>query len=416
MNRVLFEGRFLISMISTQIQKGSLQVRYGRMDWERMFRVSDYHRVSSIIYLGLIGNGGQVPERWQNRFFERYQESLLYGQSCETAEREILALLDMENIPCIVLASTTVRRMYELPETADLSPLRLYLSPEGYTLVKGYLVDLGYETVKTYPEFGERMHQVSGFNVDIYKKLPFKTRFYETGMRELMMRARIRDGGTAVRIFRTEDRFLFRMASVAYQYVTDELLIRDMLDLFLYHKACRRQLNEQYVAVRLKDFRIDGLAEKLLRLAYMWFGTKEDREYMQYRPHDNQIEDLTSFDFLENRIFSRGEFQKEKEADKDALALAKLLQKEEDRENRQLRWKTLKTGWEEWKKKTRRSFRWVFPEYKYMVGMYPVLEKVPLLLPFYWLIRDLRLLGQLLFKGGKKEKNEYSKKDKNQQY
>ena len=69
MNQVLFEGRFLVSMISTMMHKGALQVRYGRMDWERMFRISDYHHVANIIYLGLLGNGGLVPERWMSRFF-----------------------------------------------------------------------------------------------------------------------------------------------------------------------------------------------------------------------------------------------------------------------------------------------------------------------------------------------------------
>ena len=45
MNQVLFEGRLMVNMISTILHKGALQVRYGRMNWERMFRTADYHRV-----------------------------------------------------------------------------------------------------------------------------------------------------------------------------------------------------------------------------------------------------------------------------------------------------------------------------------------------------------------------------------
>ncbi len=393
MNQVLFEGRLLVNMISTLIHKGALQVRYGRMNWERMFRTSDYHRVANIIYLGLLGNGGAVSERWMNRFFERYQESLINGGGCEAAEREILTLLDMEKIPCVVLSSTTIRGLYELQETADMSPLRLYLSPEAYTIVKGFLVDLGYETIQSYPEFGERMHRISGMNVDIYQKLPFKTKYYEKAMRDLSARARIRNGGITVRTLYPEDRMVFRLASVAYQYVTDGLLIRDMLDLFLFHRAWREQINHTYIKKRLHDFHIDVLADKILRLSYMWFGEKEDKEYLNT---DDQPEDLSSFDTLEDRIFSRGEIGKEKENDPQALGLMRLLNKEEEIESRKARKETLQKKRAERKKARSRFFHWIFPDYKYMSSLYPTLEKMPFFLPFYWVFRGIRLLIGML--------------------
>lgn len=396
MNRVLFEGRFLVSMISTLIRKDTLQVRHGRMDWERVFRTADYHRVANIIYLGLLGNGGRIPERWMSRFFDRYQESLLGGENCEASERELLTLLDIERIPCVVLSSATIRGLYEIRETADMSPLRLYLSPEGYSLVKGFLVDLGYETIRNYPECGERMQQISGLSVDIYHKLPFKTKYYEKGMRTLTIRARIRQGGESVRILSAEDRLIFRLASISYQYVTDELLIRDMLDLFLYHKAWRRQLNGAYIKKKLQEFRVDNLAEKLLRLSYMWFGAKEDKEYMQ---SSGQPEELHSFDILESRIFSRGEFGKDDEMDPQALALGRMLTKEDEKEAKKIRNREFKKKMTEKKETAGRHLHWIFPEYKYMSDLYPSLEKAPFLLPFYWLIRGVRMLIGMIKNG-----------------
>lgn len=395
MSQVLFEGRFLVSMIGTLLHKGSLNIRYGRMDWERLFRTADYHRVANIIYLGILGNGGRVSERWMNRFFERYQECLIHGDSCEPAEKEILTLLDMEEISCIVLSSSTLRGLYEVTEMAELSPLKLYINPDSYTRVKGYLVDLGYETIRNYGEYGERMHRLSGLNVDIYRKLPFQTRFYEKGMRDLMLRARVRNNGKTVRIFSAEDRLIYRLASVSYQYVTDELMIRDMLDLFLYHKAWRRRLDGEYITKKLQDFRVDLLAYKILRLSYMWFGEKEDKEYMQ---SGGQLEDVVSFDVLENRILSRGEMAENAETDPQALGLLRLLQKEEEREARRIRRQSFHKRAEERKKSIKRFFQWVFPDYKYMASLYPNLEKVPFLLPLYWLFRGMRLLAGMIKK------------------
>lgn len=395
MNQVLFEGRFLIEMIGTLMKKGTLQIRYARFDWERMFRMADYHHIANLVYLGILGNDGRVPERWMNRFFERYQESLLYGGTCEEDEKELLALLDMEKIPCVLLASTTIRRLYNLTELADTSPLRLYLSPEGYTQFKGYLVDLGYETTGKYPDFGEHMQRVSGLGVDIYYKLPFSSHFYEKEMRQLAIRAFIRDNGVTVRVLSVDDRFLFRLASAAYHYATDQLLIRELMDLYLYHKAWRKHLNDEYIHNKLEDFHVEGLADKLLRLSYMWFGAKEDKDYIQ---EIGQIEDTSVFDTLEYRILNRGRFVNE--TDPQALALMKLIERDDERERRKIKRQALRKGIADKWKSFGRGVRWAIPEYKYMCALYPILEKIPFLLPLFWVLRGLRLLAGMVKNGG----------------
>lgn len=167
MNRLIFEGRFLVNLTGSIMRQDDLRPVHGRLDWERMYRTADYHRIANIIYLGVLGNGERVPARWKNRFFERYQEALRFGDICAHAENEILTLLDMGGISCTVLESCGIRDLYHIHEIAANSPLRLYLDSESYSLAKGYLVDLGYETDRFYDGFGEHMKRVSGFEVDI---------------------------------------------------------------------------------------------------------------------------------------------------------------------------------------------------------------------------------------------------------
>ena len=132
----------------------------------------------------------------------------------------------------------------------------------------------------------------------------------------------------------------------------------------------------------------------------MWFGEKEDKIYIQ---SIGQIEELSSFDILENRILNRGEFKKDHETDPQVLGLTRLLKKEEEKEMRKARRETRKRRWTERKRAWNRSLQWVFPDYKYMSTLYPTLEKIPFLLPLYWLFRGLRLLFGLLIKGGNQQ-------------
>lgn len=382
MNRLIFEGRFLVNMAATIIRQDDMRIIHKRVDWERMYRVADFHKIANMIYLGILGNGEMIPPRWKERFFERYQQAMRYGEACEEGEKEILTLFDMMKAPCIILESSAVRTFYQIGETAGNNPLKLYLAQDIYSLAKGFLVDLGYETDQSYSGYGERMRKTSGFCVEIYHNLPFRTQLYEKNLIHLLERAYIRNSYQYIRTLSLEDRFIFRIAQAVYHYVTDELIIREMLDLFLYHRKWQDQMKEEYVNRKLADFHIDELSTKLLHLAYMWFGTGEEKSGAQI------LENMEVYDVLENRILSRGDINKE--SDQQALMLMKLIERDINKENRMKKWDDFKELCDKYWSAFSRKLRWVFPEYKYMCAIYPVLEKVALLLPLCWLRRLIR--------------------------
>ena len=300
MNQLLYEGRTLVGMVSSIIRQDAMHVLYNRLDWERMFRLADYHRVANVVYLSVLGKGDALPSRWRDRFFERYQEALLFGENCDESFRELLMWLDMREVSCTLLTSVSMRELYKLPETAENTPVQILLDEENYLLAKGYLVDLGYETDQTYKGYGERMRRISGVSVILYHKLPFRTSGYIKNMQRLLEDSYIKEPYLNIRELPAESEFIYRMAKAVYGYVTDELRLREVLDLQIFHRAWREEINWEAVQKRLEDFQIDELAEKLLRIAYMWFGDKKDNYFT------DQPEDVSVYDILEDRLLTQG--------------------------------------------------------------------------------------------------------------
>lgn len=181
---------------------------------------------------------------------------------------------------------------------------------------------------------------------------------------------------------------LFCMAKCAYRYAQDELVIRDLMDLYLYHRTWQEQINQAHVKKVLADFRVDELANKLLHLAYMWFGSLEELKLEEDERYEPQ-----AFDGLEDRILSRGILNNEMtEIEPQAVLLREMIEKSEDKERRQERFARWKQRNAERRQETGRKLRWAFPEYRYMCTIYPILEKIPLFLPFCWIMRLLRFL------------------------
>ncbi len=222
-----------MGIVSSVVRQDDRRISFNRLDWERMYRLSDFHRVANIVYIGLLGYRETVPDKWRDRFFKRYQEVLLFGEHCDEAFQEVLAWLDMREISCTVLTSESVRSFYKISENAENSPVQIFLDEEKYYLAKGYLIDLGYETDETYKGFGERMKKVSGVTIILYRKLPFRTAKYTKNMVKILESAQIKEPYENIWMLPPESEFLYRMAGAAYRYVTDELTLREVLELML---------------------------------------------------------------------------------------------------------------------------------------------------------------------------------------
>lgn len=390
MNQLLFEGRSLVGILSSIIHQDDRRVPLSRLDWERMYRLSDYHKVANIVYLGLLGYREAVPDKWRDRFFKRYQESLQFGEYCQESLVEVLTWLDMREISCTILTSEAVREFYKLPETAENSPVQIFLEEEKYYLAKGYLVDLGYEIEETYIGFGERMKKISGVPIILYRKLPFRTSNYNKGMVKLLETAQIKEPYENLWQLPMESELVYRMASAAYRYSTDELTLREVLELQLCHKAWKENIDEEIFWKRLEEFKVDTLAEKILDISYMWFGEKSETYLVSHR------DDMTVYDVLEERLLTRGIVNHE--SDEQAIKLQTLIQKEIEKEKRKegidIRRENREKYLNEWKKR----MKWIFPDYHYMSSIYPVLEKIPILLPIFWGVRGMRLFWRAFVK------------------
>ncbi len=390
MNQLLFEGRSLVGIVSSVIRQDDLRVAYSRLDWERMFRLADFHKVSNIVYLGILGKGDSLPDKWRDRFFERYQEALLFGENCKEQVKEILTWLDMREISCTVLTYEYIRDFYKIPEMAYNNALQILLDEENYFYAKGYLIDLGYEIDQNYKGKGERMNKVSGISVMLYTQLPFRTAKYIKNMTRLLETAINKEPYHYIRMLPPESEFIYRMAGAAYRYVMDELTLREVLDLLHFHIIWRDELHHEAVKKNLADFQIEDLAGKILRISYMWFGDKKDN-YFQ-----NQLDDMSVYDVLEDRLLTKGIINHE--SDEQALRLQSIIErdieKERKQENRELR----REKWEKKKEQAMKKVRWAFPDYHYMSSIYPSLEKTPALLPVFWVVRGVRLMLRVFTK------------------
>lgn len=396
MNRSVYEGKFLINLLGSTLRQDDSFPVMRRMNWGRLYRIADYHELASGIYLGMLSAGARVPSLFGEKFFHRYQEAVRYGEIYESSELEILGAFQAVKVPAVVLESAAVRRLYHLPETAANSPLRLYIPEERYYMARGYLFDLGYETDQFYTGFGEHMKRAGGFQVEIYHHLPFLTKNYKKHMKSLLDRAYPDKKYPVLKVLSLESSYMFRMAEACYHFCTDNLKIRELLDLYLFYKLFHKDMNKKFLDARIKELDISLLSQSLLHMADMWFSSRKDSLFPY--PKDS----ISLFDDMESRILSNGMVGAD--SIPEAAKLRKAIKDAENKEERAAKWRKWKEKWKNRFDGIKKQLRWIFPESSYMKSLYPGLENAPFLLPLYWIRRDFKLIRIMMLPDKLEEK------------
>ena len=407
MNRSVYEGKFLLNLVGGTLRQDDSFPVMRRMNWGRLYRIADYHELSSAVYLGMLSAGARVPALFGERFFARYQEAVRYGTFYESSELEILDAFQALKLPAVILESSAVRRLYHLPETAANSPLRLYIPEEKYHLAKGYLVDLGYESDDFYKGFGEHMKRVGGFQVEIYHTLPCLTKSYKNCMKGLLERAFPDKNRPVLKSLSLESSYLLRLAEASYHFCNDSLKVRELLDLYLFYKLFYKDMNHRYLDARIKELNIPLLSKSLLQMADMWFGSRKESLFPY--PKDS----ISLYDDMEARILSNGTVGMD--SIPEAAKLRKAIHDAENREEKAVKWRKWKEKWADRFRAMGRRLRWAFPDKNYMASLYPELENKGYLLPFYWIKRDLHLLSVLFRSEKTKEEPEKNEKERQEE-
>lgn len=400
MNQLLYESRFLASAVGAMVRQDDLRVIHSRVDWERVCWLADSHRVAVLLYLASLGSWEPIPAKCKERLFGRYVESLCYNEVFEENAAEILAVIDMNQVACVVLDGEPAKDLYPTPEMGGIRPLRLYMPNDDYSRMKGFLVDLGYETKEFFKGSGERMSRAGGIQIELYYQFPFRVSWYKKAAGAILERSFVREPFEFVRQISDEDYLLLHLAEAAYHYASDALTLREMLELYLLHRKQRETLNVERLEKRLAEFRAESLAGQLLELAYGWFGKRDE----------GFVHALDNFDHegMERRILTRG-MQTKGHLVGQAKELAEAIELEIRRENkseeRRIRAEALGRRFSQFKKR----MAWHFPGCSYMKSIYPVLEQAPFLLPFFWCVRGAsHLLAHRFQRAEEREKEKGS--------
>ncbi len=319
--------------------------------WGLIFKIGQLHNIIPVLYEGI--SHTNIDSKTKAVFAVEYRQKALvhYNQTEKLAS--ITNAFDKQGIDYAILKGERLKSLYPKPEMRPMADLDILIKLEQYDKIKECLASLGltekeqsdHEIIWTdnrfvYLELHKRL--IPSYNVDL-------NQYFGTGWG----RARRVNPNGGCHQFSAEDELVFLFAHFAKHYRDGGIGIRHILDLYLFEKN-HLDMDMNYIKEELEKLGLFKFYKNIVLTIDNWFRGGPELEVTE---------------LITERIFKSGAYGTLEAA--HAANAVKVAN----------RYKTAFLG--------RIAFviKSLFPPIEVVREKYPILAKVPVLLPFCWVLR-----------------------------
>lgn len=318
------------------------------------------------VFLLVFDRIGQLDEvkalKPYSEFSERFLKSTMKSVNQSWEIEHLAALMDSEQIPHLFLKGSFLRNAYPKPELREMCDIDFLIPSEREEDAIRLVRDDGYEmqeelTTSHNTEHFKPPHQVIEMHTRLVPKDSPHSAYYE----HIWDRILPEKSGYSCNLS-LEEQYIYLIVHMAKHYYTAGTGVRSVLDVAVFEKAYGEKLDRAYLKKAFEELHLTEFAEDVALLARYWFldCPTVTLSSEQKRMHD-AILSATTYGTKERK--------------------KSLILKNE-----------MASGKSQKQAKLHLFFAKIFPNYRFMVGWYPPLAKLPFLLPVIWVVRWFVLL------------------------
>lgn len=369
----LKECNYFIEIIRNVLHNKKTEYN-DKIDYKQVYEIAKYHSLEAFMYEGCKDMDlGEISKALKNEHKET-----IYKVAIQEAEKEaLLDELEKAEIKHMPLKGAILKYLYPSVELRSMADFDCFFDKTKKKDVKKLLISLGYD-VELYNRGNHDVYMKKPYmSIEMHKDLIgdcFKiSKYYKNVWNNLILV----DGKKYEYKFNDEDFYIFMIAHMVKHFAHGGTGIRSFIDIYLYINKFTK-LDFNYINEELNKMGIVKFSNKAIELSKVWFDGEESNELM-----DN---------FAEN-VFTNGTY--------GTIFNSAIVSFNENSEDKSIE-----------SSKSKYFFRRMFPTFETMKRRNPILKKLPILLPWFYMIRLFK--GLFTFKGHKQEMdnvNQITKED-----
>ena len=307
-------------------------------------------------YLGAVNCGISRKDPVVGKLFQAYCKSLDHSEKQQKLVEQICAAFDRAGVDYMPLKGCNLKGLYPTPELRAMGDADILIRVEQYDRIKSVLPELGF--VETLESDHELIWRHSDLMLELHKRLiPSYNKDYFRYFGDGWRLAAVANGTRWA--MKREDELVYLFTHFAKHYRDGGIGLRHLADLWVFLRACP-ELDMAGVRRELDKLRLLEFYDNVMNSARAWLGDGEWDERAL---------------LIIERVCGSGAYGTKEDHDVSAVV----------REAGESTTTVARARWA-------RALRLVFLPLAEMKKKHPILEKLPVLLPVFWVARIFKVL------------------------
>ena len=347
--------RGIITLVKNAL-KGENSPLPEDFDYSKLYQFATSQHILPIVYYGGRNDASFISHDASRKIYGAAMYYALANQNRFEMLDEICGAFEANGIHYMPLKGATIKDLYPSRDLRLIGDADILIRDEQSADIEKIMTELGYVYERTSDY--EWKWQKDDFEVELHKKLvPSHTKDLSAYLGNGWGRAKLRAEGKYEYALGCEDELIYLFSHFTKHYRHSGIGIKHLVDIYVFLGA-HPELDADYVNAELDRLGIGKFYQNVKRTLDVWFEGAESDEVTE---------------FITNKIFSGDAYGTEEHLAKYSAA---VLAKDTDAK----------------KAKNKKLFSVIFLDYKEMCKMYPWLGKCPILLPFAWIVRLIRVV------------------------
>ena len=348
------ELKVLTELISTILYGTSTPQIPKEFNWDKFASLVVRNGFVPLVY-ERVKDMPEVLQKVLDKFTELNSKELHKSLLQDIYEEQILERFEKEGINCMPLKGIILKRLYPEFYMRSMSDLDILVDVDKLKETRRIMPELGFEVVR-YDEHHDIYRFSNCVNVELHKLLIVGEMedYFQIGFE----RAHLKEGYSHIYELSIEDFYIHILGHMAYHFAHGGVGIRLALDIRVYLDKYGDQMNREYIKQELEKAGLYTFACHAEKLANIWFGGEESNEF---------------YDELGMYIVNSGYLGSQEHRD-----ILEVVKQQGEKVGNKSRWKAVMFA--------------LFLPYRQMAFSYPILKKLPILLPFAWVYRWMHVI------------------------
>lgn len=360
MSAIQPEGIFLIHLLSSVLHGTQPPRPLESLDWERLYHLSERHKVANMACYGInrLDSDSKPPQEVMRKFQVDCKKAVAIEATQHITVEQVLKNFEENQIACMPLKGYLIKYLYPQPDMRRMADIDILFKNEQTEKVKQLMLGSGF-TVEHQGGNHNVYYKKPYMDLEMHRRLVSEDSPYSNYLSQIWDRVSLKAGSKFIYELSLEDFYIYILIHLTKHYTNGGMGIRSFMDIYVYKGRYGNEMDWNYIQTELEKIKLWEFEKSISGLNQVWFGKAPSNEF---------------YDEMTNFILSSGAYGTRKQA-----MLSSISTNISDK-------RSLGTA------RNMYSWKLFFPVLNTMKTSYPLLDRLPFLLPMCWVLRGMKCL------------------------